>query len=382
MPDPSLLLLAALLTAPTPSEPDPAGDPSREPLPLRVDWTAEPSCPNAEALRVELARLLHRELRFDPTAEARIEAVIRGHRGAFVLELSVFAGELHEQRTLTAERCEEFRTAAALVVALALEPWAAGFVPHAVPEPEGEPADTPPTAPQEQDTAGTEVDRAGDHAATQSGAGQAGEPATRVPLLDAAASFGLDPPAPPSPPEPPARRPGRVGLLVQGGLGIAQHTTLAGGLGGAIAYLGRGWRIELTGIHWWPTHKNAAKGVTVHARLTAGGVRGCWAPGRGRWELQLCGGLEAGAMRARATGPSVTPITSTGPWLGLLVGAGAVWRVTGWMAVRASADLTVAAWRPAFHLDQASKVVPVFTPPPVGVRMLVGVELRLPSYDE
>ena len=149
MPAPSLLLLAALLRAPTSSEPSSAGDPSQEPLPLRVDWTAEPSCPDAEALRVELVRLLHRELRFDPDAEARVEAVIRRHPREFVLELSVFAGSLHEQRTLRAERCEEFRTAAALVVALALEPWAAGIAPPAVPEPETVPVEAPPEAPGE-----------------------------------------------------------------------------------------------------------------------------------------------------------------------------------------------------------------------------------------
>jgi hypothetical protein len=87
-------------------------------------------------------------------------------------------------------------------------------------------------------------------------------------------------------------------------------------------------------------------------------------------------------MNARATGPSVAPIASTGPWLGLLAGAGAAWRATGWLAVRATADLTVAAWRPAFHLEQGSNLVPVFTPPLVGARMLAGLELRLPPRDD
>jgi hypothetical protein len=370
MPGPSLLLLAALLRAPAPSVPGSTGDPSREPLPLRVDWTAEPSCPDAEALRVELVRLLHRELRFDPDAEARVEGSIRRRAGAFVLELSVAAGELHEQRTLTAERCEELRTAAALVVALALEPWAAGVAPRSVPEPEGGPAPAP-EAPGERSPA---LDRADDPPPTQT--------VPRAPEPDDDASLGLEPPAPPSAPRPSTRRSGRVGLLLHGGLGVAQHATLAGGLGGAIAYLGPGWRVELTGIHWWPTRVDVAVGASVRARLTAGGVRGCWVPGRGRWELPVCGGLEAGAMRASATGSGVTTITSTGPWLGLLAGVGAAWRANGWLAVRASADLTVAAWRPTFHLEQGSEVVPVLTPSPVGARVLAGVELRLPPHDE
>lgn len=372
MPGPSSLLLAALLRAFSPPDEGLTGDPSEEPLPLRVDWTAEPSCPDAEALRVELVRLLHRELRFEPDAEARVEGVIRRRAGAFELALSVSAGELHERRTLTAERCEELRTAAALVVALALEPWAAGMLPPSVPEPEGEPAedDAPPEAPGGHATANTELVPPGEPTPS----------ATLEPAKDA--SLDLGPPGPSPSPSPPVRRRGRVGLLVHGGLGIAQHAVLAGGLGGALAYLGRGWRVELTTIHWWPTRIDVAGGASVRPRLTAGGVRGCWVPHRGRWELPVCGGLEAGAMRASATGPGVTTVTSRGPWLGLLAGAGAAWRATGWLALRASAELTVAAWRPAFHLEQGSKAVPVLTPPPVGARVLAGVELRLPSYDE
>lgn len=358
----SLLLLAALSRVAAPSEP--ASDPSAEPLPLRVDWTAEPSCPDAEALRVELVRLLHRELRFDPDAEARVAGIIRGHPGAFVLELSISAGDLHEQRTLEAERCEEFRTAAALVVALALEPWAAGVGVREVPEPE-------PTEAEARDEPGPELD---DIETIEAGTDRAGEPATAI---------GLDLPGPPpGPPSGPPPGLPRVGLLVQGGLGIAQHATVAGGLGGAIAYLGRGWRVDLTGLHWWPERIAAGNGVTVRVRLTVGGVRGCWVPSRGRWELPLCGGVEAGAMNARATGPSVAPIASTGLWLGLLAEAGVAWRATSWLAVRATSDLTVAVWRPTFHLAQGSNIVPVFTAPPVGARILAGLELRLAPRDE
>lgn len=72
MPSPSSLLLAALLRASGPPDSGAGGEPRGEPLPLRVDWTAGPSCPDAEALRVELVRLLHRELRFDPNARARV----------------------------------------------------------------------------------------------------------------------------------------------------------------------------------------------------------------------------------------------------------------------------------------------------------------------
>jgi hypothetical protein len=378
MPGPSHLLLAVLLGAPIPSDPGSAGEPSREPLPLRVDWTAEPSCPDAEALRVELVRLLHRELRFDPDAEARVEGIIRSRGGAFELELSVSAGELHERRTLRAERCEELRTAAALVVAVALEPWAAGVAPRSVPEPEGEPVEVPPVDAGEPATAGTELDPAGDGSPTQTGVSEPGEPAPPTPELDHGDdSLGLEPPGPPPSPKPSAHRFGRVGLLVHGGLGVAQHAMLAGGLGGALAYIGRGWRVELTGIHWLPARVDAADGVSVRARLTAGGVRGCWVPGRGRWELPVCGGLEAGAMSASATGSGVTTITSMGPWLGLLSGVGAAWRATRWLAVRASVELTIAAWRPTFHLQEGSSARPVLTPPPAGARVLVGVELRL-----
>lgn len=369
MPSPSSLLLAALLRASGPPDSGAGGEPRGEPLPLRVDWTAGPSCPDAEALRVELVRLLHRELRFDPNARARVLGVIRPHAGGFELVLSVSAGGVHERRTLWTERCEELRTAAALVVAVALEPWAAGETPPLVPEPEGEPAarEAAPPAPGAPAVKPTELD-------------PRGVPAPPATLDHDDASLAHASAGPP--PSPPVRGRGRVGLLVHGGLGIAQHAMVAGGLGGALAYLGRGWRVELTGIHWWPTRIDVAGGASVRPRTTAGGLRGCWVPRRGRWELPICGGLEAGAMRASATGPGITSTTSTGPWLGVLAGAGAAWRATGWLAVRAGADLTVAAWRPAFHLEQGSKVVPVLTPPPAGLRVLAGVELRFPPRDE
>lgn len=364
MPSPSALLLATLMRASGPPDSGPGG-PQGEPLPLRVGWTAGPSCPDAEALRLELVRLLHRELRFDPDADARVEGVIVPRAGGFELALSVWAGELHERRTLRAERCEDLRTAAALVVAVALEPWAAGEAPPVVPEPEDEPA-----APPAQ----------GAPAATPTVIDPRGEPAP--PTTRDRDDASLHPASPGPPPSPPARRRGRVALLVHGGLGIAQHAMLAGGLGGALAYLGRGWRVELTGLHWWPTPIDVAGGVSVRPRATVGGLRGCWVPRRGRWELPICGGLEAGGVRASATGPGVTTTTSTGPWLGVLAGAGAAWRATGWLSVRAGADLTVSAWRSAFHLQQGATAVPVLTQPPVGLRVLAGVELRLPPSDE
>lgn len=369
------MLLAALLRAPGPSDAGPTGDPGQAPLPLRVDWTVEPSCPDAEALRAELVRLLHRELRFDSDAEARVEGVIRRRAGSFELALSVSAGALHERRTLSAERCEEFRTAAALVVAVALEPWAAGVTRPSVPEPEDPPADTPtPPAPT------TDANPSPGLATTDSERDPLAE-TTPLALPEPDADVALvSEPGPRG--SPPPRRRGRVGLLVHGGLGVAQVASVSGGLGGALAYLGRAWRIELTAIHWWPTPVSSAAGTSVGARLMAGGMRGCWTPGRGRWELLVCGGVEAGAMRARSTGAGVTSITSTGPWLGLLAGAGTAWRATGWLALHASVDLTVAAWRPAFHLLVGPSTVPVLTPPPVGARVLAGVELRLPPRIE
>lgn len=367
MPSPSSLLLAVLMHASGPPDSGSGSEPRGEPLPLRVDWTAESSCPDAEALRLELVRLLDRELRFDPNAEAHVEGVIHQLAGEFELRLSVSAGELHERRTLTAKRCEELRTAAALVVAVALEPWAAGETPPSVPEPEGEPAaEAPPQAPSAPVATSTELD-------------PPAAPASLTTLDPDETSLPHESRGPQ--PSPPVHR-GRVGLLVYGGLGIGQHALFAGGLGGALAYLGRSWRVELTGIHWWPTRVDAAGGASVRPRASVGGLRGCWVPQRGRWDLPICSGLEAGAMSASATGPGITTTTSTGSWLGVLAGAGAAWRATGWFSVRASADLTVAAWRPAFHVEQGSKAVPVLTPAPMGLRVLAGVELHLPPHDE
>jgi hypothetical protein len=87
----------------------------------------------------------------------------------------------------------------------------------------------------------------------------------------------------------------------------------------------------------------------------------------------LCGGLEGGPILGRGVGVANT-LSPVGAWLGGLAGAAARVRVHPRVALLAGADLLVALRRPAFHVGARETL---FRAAPVGLRALLGLELRL-----
>jgi len=127
---------------------------------------------------------------------------------------------------------------------------------------------------------------------------------------------------------------------------------------------------------WTPRRRTAPADPRVGAEMLAWsvGVRGCGSPIAGRFELPLCGGLRAGALRGRGTG-SLRSSTASSPWVVAVAGVG-LW---GWVVPRFAVALDVeglvALARPGFRVDPAGLV---YTAPEGGLRAVFGAVVRLP----
>jgi hypothetical protein len=145
----ALASLAATLVAL--GEPASAPAPPADDLPLALSWLAPETCPDADSERAEIRR---RVGVIDPThvpelvaAEVEIRA---SAAGAFVLSLRTRVGETAGERSLTGEDCRPLADAAALVLALLINPQASvGPAPPTVTAPP--PVTAPPAPPADDD---------------------------------------------------------------------------------------------------------------------------------------------------------------------------------------------------------------------------------------
>ena len=89
---------------------------------LSVQWDAPAGCPDGAAVRARVVRLVGEEAARKARLTAR--AAVRAEGGRWALELEL-AGETGAgRRSLSAGRCEELAGAAALVIAIAVDPRA------------------------------------------------------------------------------------------------------------------------------------------------------------------------------------------------------------------------------------------------------------------
>ena len=330
----SLLGLALVLGPPLPSEPS-------------VSWEAPASCPDAAAVRARIEDLLRRPLVAD---EVRVEAVVRADDDGFVLDLRVRAGDVVDERELRAARCEALLDTAALVAAVMVDPDVADAV--LVPEPEPEPELPPEPEPELPPELPPEP-----------------EPLPELaPLPDGA------------PPEPtsPARLPAGPSLWLRARAG-GEFGAVPGGTGGfalALALGGPRVRAELAGQYWVGRDARVLGAV---ARIHLGHVtaRVCGLLPARPLAAALCSGLELGAMRGDATVPA--PLTRSRIWLAAQAEVALRWKPRPRVALWIGAQPFVPLVFPRFELrDPASPATPVaiHQPTPVGIRGLVGIELR------
>jgi hypothetical protein len=323
------------------------------PVSVALDWQAPAACPDGAHVAATIARLVGRPVETTSQSPTRARAVVRARGEGFVLELWARHGDAEDRRTIHAPHCAALADATALVLAVALRPLDVV-------------AALSPRAPLAADDS------------------LAVEPPSVPPVVAAAAGVRTDPRSradhPTSEPSPtPARATALQGALAATiGPGLGVLPGVAAELRAAAALRGRGWRVEATGMYWFPRVSPSTSTLAVEVGLGGGGLRGCAELRRRRLEVPLCAGAELGAMRGRGRGSGVLPRASSSLWAAVHAGPGITWALGSWVALRLSVDAIVALRQPAFDLRVAGERRELFRAPPVGGRAALGIELRWP----
>lgn len=343
LPSSSLVLRAALGLARAP-EPAPVEGP-------RLEWLAPPECPDARRGAELLARFLGERA---PSGTARVElaADASGHSASVTVNDAT--------RTLRGSDCETLARAAALVVAVSLDPSVAEDMvlpEEAPPEPASAVPDPIPADP----------------------------PPEPIASRNAAPSDPAPTPAPTPAPAPTRTSPSRRGPPA--GSSAPHWLTLGSGLSGAaipaitgVIRMGYGYHRGALHLHAHATY--ATPRVIAYPDSGVGGrfqalsldARACFAPAVGRFAIPLCGGAESGMVVGRGLGVADAQ-RPVGAWVGLLASTAVRVQVHPRVAVTMGADFVALLRRPAFIVGEREIL---FRSPVFGLRGLLGVELRVP----
>jgi hypothetical protein len=321
--------------------------------PLDLEWVAPSGCPTRDAVLDDVARILGPKKTEAPIARVSARAVLfRGEDAQWHVVITVSGGE----RTLEASSCEEVTNAAALVLALRVDPNS--FAPEVQPpSPPAATASAPPVAPP------------------------SAAPPVPPPLPTPAPA---EQPAPlasaerdaPSAPDSPSRDGILVGTAVGGGVGALPSADLGIEV---TATLKRG-RLRLEPLigtslvqHAYvagPTSEGAA------LRLARGGLRGCYAAIDLRLTLSGCVTGEVDWFWADGYG-ATTPENASAGEVAFGAGALATWRLTRSVVLRAQLEGLVAVSPPSFVVDDSAGNVAsqVYRPAAGMVRAALGAEM-------
>lgn len=301
-----------------------------------LQWDAPAQCPGRSAVVGELEKYL--EAPDDqPAAEVqKVDARVREIDGRWILDLRVEVEGGVLEKHLEAEGCELLASATALMISVLVHPAAVlAQVESAPTEPEGEQVEShssvssTPAAPQAQSPR------------------DASPPGDRL----------------------------RWTWRADGGLALAEVPGVTPSVGLSTGVVYRRTRIEVFALFDVPS---AARidGVDAGARFDAiaGGVRGCFVPGKSRVFVPLCAGVEAGRVRGRGFGLESNAVARS-PWLAAQLGPALELRVRPRFAAIVRADAVFGLWRPRFAVDDVGDL---FTSRTVGARATVGFELQIP----
>jgi hypothetical protein len=323
-------LLALWLAASEPTAPP--DDAPAEAKPLDIDWSAPAECPRVERVIADVERFLAEGESIRVDARTRVSAVVRREAAdRYTLELRARLPGGAVDRSISAERCDLLASAAALVIAVVLEPVVVL-----------ETVETKAVAPR---------------------------PAT--------------PPAPAPKPTPEPRPRTRFGGFVRatgvGAFGVLPR--FGGGVAGAAGLrivttpLAAG-RLEVSALYEAPQRASADGMPEARALLqlwTVGG-RGCWAPAVRKVEFPLCAGAEVGVLRGEGVGLA-QPRTARQVWSAAHAGGAVAYAPIRWIALWLGVEGYVAMQTPRFVVDD---VGPIHRGRRGGVRIHAGLEVRFP----
>ncbi|MEM7153712.1 MAG: hypothetical protein AAF799_12770 [Myxococcota bacterium] len=318
---------------------------------LRLQWNAPSECEDTPALRRRVFEIVGDVAGSDSNSPVSVQGQVTGDvRRGYALELAVDDGEAVVRRHLEAADCEALAEGAALIVGFAIAPAAVGLGEEPL-EPEPEPEAAPEAEPPPEEP---EVEPEPEPA----------EPENSAEPTD-------DEPKPPR---------SRFTLAAEVGADFSLIDTASLALGARAGWMRGPWRLTggvLTGL---PRRVVAPGGAVVDAAnvwLFAGEVLGCGVPSPGRFEIPICGGGAVGLMRGQGDGLQA-PRAATEPWAAAIASVGLTVPVGPRLAVLLAARGIVPLVRPAFGFLDGGGVTEIVRAPPVGGRISVGLELRLP----
>ena len=313
-----------------------------------VQWQAPAGCPAAPVVEGRVHELLGRV-----PAEHELQAVGVVNGGPrWHLELETTIGGRRQRRTLEADDCRAVAEAAALILAVSVDPLGV--------------SQTPAGATASDEVAGRE--------ATSSVPATAVEPRPSV----APAEAVLDEPT--TPPGRPRSRPSpwlRVGgggetVAIPGGTGGVRLGFALEGERAFVRLEGSYWIDRLAVLHEPPNRSGAQVGLGTAA--VQGGVR----LGGVRVRVPLALGLEAGGLRTRAVGLE-RGRDRVLPWGAGVVAVGVEWsvsrRVVLWGAVEGV--LPLVRLRVRVGREGVEDGVVLHEPAVVGARALAGISIRI-----
>lgn len=335
---------------------------------LTLDWRAPAGCPSRDEVVAALERVLpeHAPIPGEGRGRVHAEVEIVGQGERWQVELALTSERGLEQRSFAAERCELAAEATVLVIAVAIDPVAtAGVYVQAEPEREPEPVAEREPEPVTEREPEPEPER---------------EPApepddTEIRLVLPDPEVELEP-----------RRPRRstslgaaLGLFGGGGLGPLRAG--AGQLELRAALVGRHFRWQVRGA--WLVPVEVALDDARSGRFDGWviGTRGCGLPGgrlregrRVSLEVPICAGLEGGQLRGEGARGVPNPVAVTRPYVALELGPALLVRPLERLAIGLELDAVVPLVQVGFSINGEA----VLRSTPIGARVLVGVELRLP----
>ena len=302
-----------------------------------LTYVAPANCPSRAALVAEIERILMRpwsELPSDVGIAVQLERV----EGDFVLSVVLAEGE----RRLSDAECRPLMLAAALIVALAIDPDAA--VRSATTEPVLEV--TPVVV----------------------------MPVVDVPVVAAPPRVALGSPSDTRAAEVRGPPPLGIGAGVVLDVGLLPEPSFGAALEGIIRF--ESFDLRLRATYLAPSTAQRSDGIGAEVSAFAVDVHGCVRPVASP-ALGLCGGLHAGALMGTATGPITGPVPGQTPGAWVAVGAGLWLPWSPWDAldIELSVEGLLSLLRPRFDIDGVGTV---FTPFSAGARvgLLVHLDLR------
>lgn len=347
----------------------------------RFAWEVPSACPSGAELERRIGALLG-----TPSTEWPIQVMgaIRREREGFRLDMVARRGSARQQRTLWHRECALLGEAAALLVALAIDPSAAAIDPEMASllrssrerESKLVRRQQPPSqraSPVSRDYLAVLSVAPPDDASSLGG----GVPPPSQGETEKADERGSKPPEEPSVLKT-SKRP-RIdrwlALRAAGGIAYGLESAVSPGLSGTAALaLGRYGRVELGGSYW-PISVGRdpdGRGGGADITLAAGSARGCGVPAVGIIEVPLCAGVELGSVRV--TGPGIPEGRGDGQlWSAVSLGAALAVVPLPLLAIWLAADSSIALKRPSFRISPTGED---WRAGAYDLRVTLGVEVR------